>query len=260
MSEYDPSELLSLCESIIEDGELTYEEIYQLAEWLNHHEEACHCWPGNQLIAPLQKVWADGKITKTEAREIARLILRVQKESAKREAARALTTALERAITLSRSFDPTEARLPLIPFSTSVKSRTDKGVTYDVDLQGPTCTCPDFRTFRHRWPVAHLTRCCKHVLSVYQQLEPSTGWPGWLRAFVNVSWTPHPKQDWMVVEVASALVLISTAPDGWANAYVSESGPYDRYGYHVRDDRWSYGIEPPKSDRIRHALVAFSAA
>ena len=69
MSDYDPSELLVLCESIIEDGELTYDEIYQLAEWLNNDREACLHWPGNLLVEPLRKAWADGKITKTEARK-----------------------------------------------------------------------------------------------------------------------------------------------------------------------------------------------
>ena len=46
MSDYDPSELLLVCDSIIEDGELTYDELYQLAEWLNSHREACVHWPG----------------------------------------------------------------------------------------------------------------------------------------------------------------------------------------------------------------------
>jgi hypothetical protein len=82
MSDYDPSELLLLCESIIEDGELTYDELYQLAEWLNNHQEACSNWPGGLLVAPLQKAWADGKITKTEARQVARIIIEVRKEAA----------------------------------------------------------------------------------------------------------------------------------------------------------------------------------
>jgi hypothetical protein len=50
MSDYDPSELMVVCESIIEDGELTYDELYQLAEWLNNDREACLHWPGNLLV------------------------------------------------------------------------------------------------------------------------------------------------------------------------------------------------------------------
>ena len=58
MSDYDPSELLLVCDSIIEDGELTYDELYQLAEWLNGHREACVHWPGSLLVEPLQRTWA----------------------------------------------------------------------------------------------------------------------------------------------------------------------------------------------------------
>ena len=50
MSDYDPNELLLICDSIIEDGELTYEELYQLAEWLNSHQEACLLWPGRAFV------------------------------------------------------------------------------------------------------------------------------------------------------------------------------------------------------------------
>ena len=45
MSDHDPREFLVLCESIMEDGELTNDELYRLAEWLNSHQEACYNWP-----------------------------------------------------------------------------------------------------------------------------------------------------------------------------------------------------------------------
>ena len=63
MSEQDPNELLIICDSIIEDGELTFQELYQLAEWINGHPEACAHWPGSLLVEPLQIAWADGKIS-----------------------------------------------------------------------------------------------------------------------------------------------------------------------------------------------------
>ena len=50
----------------MEDAHLTYDELYKMAEWLNSHHEACFR-PGDLLLEPLQKAWADGKITKTEA-------------------------------------------------------------------------------------------------------------------------------------------------------------------------------------------------
>ena len=96
-------------------------------------------------------------------------------------------------------------------------------------------------------PTGHLTRCCKHTCGAYAQLEPSGGWPGWLGAFLRLSWTPHPKQKWLVLQIRpawfvlqarSALVLISSAPNGWADVFASKDGCYDRYGYNVVEDRW----------------------
>ena len=53
------------------DGGLTYDELYKLAEWRSNHREACVRWPGDLLVKPLQKAWADSKMTKTEARQVA---------------------------------------------------------------------------------------------------------------------------------------------------------------------------------------------
>jgi hypothetical protein len=77
MSDYNPGELLLVCDTIIEDGELTYDELYQLAEWLNGHREACAHWPGDRLVKLLQKAWADSKIARgrRNARQ-GRLLLR----------------------------------------------------------------------------------------------------------------------------------------------------------------------------------------
>ena len=253
MSDYDPSELLLLCESIIEDGELTYDELYQLAEWLNNHQEACSNWHGSLLVAPLQKAWADGKINKTEARQVARIIIEVRKDEAKRDAEKASEQATEIASEAARTFDLTRPNLPTIPFVTHVKSHTKKGGFYEVNLSGPTCTCPDFRSFRHRLSAGHLTRCCKHVFDAYARLEPSGGWPGWLGAFLALSWTPHPHQEWGILSIRQGwltfrqpeLVLISSAPNRWANVFAPDDGHYDRYGYDVIEDRWAYEIEPP---------------
>jgi hypothetical protein len=267
MSDYDPSELLIVCDSIIEDGELTYDELYHLAEWLNGHREACVHWPGSLLVEPLQKAWADGKITKTEARQFARLLLQIRKEAAKREADQQTAQAVEIASQIVQTFDLSHAKLPAIPFSTRIKSHTRKSEFYKVDLSEPTCSCPDFRSFRHKLPTGHLTRCCKHVFDAFAQLEPSTGWPGWLRSFLGLAWAPHPQKDWHVLSVRPGwfslrvppvFFLISSAPNRWADVFTSDNGNYDRYGYNVLEDRWAYNLEPPNSEKIRKAIVAFS--
>ena len=126
---------------------------------------------GSLLEAPLQKAWADGKVTKTEARQVARVIVQIRKEVAKREseeatkreAEEAFARAVETASEAAHTFELTSLNLRTIPFTTRVKSHTKRGIFYEVNLSGPSCTCPDFRSFRHKLSAGHLTRCCKHV-------------------------------------------------------------------------------------------------
>jgi hypothetical protein len=266
MSDLDTRELLILCETILEDGELTYDELYKLAEWLNNHPEACFEWPGDLLVAPLQKAWSDGKITKTEARQVARVIRDIRKEAAKRQREKALAQAAQLASEVARMVDLTRPNLPTIPFSTRVKSHSRRGEFYEVNLNGPTCTCPDFRSFRYGLSAGHLTRCCKHVFDAYTQLEPRDGWPGWLGAFLDFRWPPDPRQEWSVLPIRQGwltfqrphLVLICSAPNRWANIFAPDSGRYDRYGYNVIEDRWAYDILPPGSEKIREGILNFT--
>jgi len=238
MSDYDPREILVLCESIMEDGELTYDELYRLGEWLNNHQEACSNWPGNLLVEPLQKAWADGKVTKTEARQVGRVILQIRKEAAKRDEEEAIAYATKIASQAARTFELTHPNLPTIPFTTRVKSHTKRGVFYEVNLSGPSCTCPDFLSFRHRLSAGHLTRCWKHVFRAYAKLGSHDTWPGWLRSFLDFPWPPHPRKEWLVLSIRRGwftlqrpqLVLISSAPNHWADVFASKDSCYDRYG------------------------------
>ena len=54
------------------------------------------------------------------------------------------------------------------------------------------------------------------------------------------------------------LVLISSAPNRWADIFAFDKGRYDRYSYNVAEDRWSYDIEPPASEKIRKGILNFT--
>jgi hypothetical protein len=191
---------------------------------------------------------------------MARLIVQIRKEAAKREAEEAFAQAVEVASLTVRSFDVTRPRLPSIPFSSRAQSHTSRGVFYEIDLSGPACTCPDFLSYRYRLPTGHLTRCCKHIFTTYAQVKPVGGWPSWLGAFMRLAWTPHPQKEWLVVnnrpgwfvfQARPNLVLISSPPNGWADVFAPDDGQYDRYGYNVAEDRWAYNIQPRDADRIQ---------
>jgi hypothetical protein len=101
------------------------------------------------------------------------------------------------------------------------------------------------------------------LVDAYAQLEPSAGWPGWLRSFLDLAHPPHPKQNWPVLKITpgwfsldgrTSFVLISSPQKDWANVFTSDNGNYDCYGYDLSKDRWAYEIESPNSERIREAV------
>lgn len=74
------TEFMKLIDQVAEDGELTFNEIGQLAKWLNANKEGRKLWPASVFIKLLQNVFADGKIDRSEAAEVGKLIQTVRRE------------------------------------------------------------------------------------------------------------------------------------------------------------------------------------
>jgi hypothetical protein len=53
-----------MCETILKDGELTYDELYKIAGMAHRESRSVYSGPADLLVAP-SKAWADGKVTKT---------------------------------------------------------------------------------------------------------------------------------------------------------------------------------------------------
>jgi len=162
---------------------------------------------------------------------------------------------MERAASAASNMDLSVALLPSIPVTLRVKSHSEANVVYDVDLTGPSCTCPDWRGARSQLPNGSLTRCCKHVLDAFGRLEPAGGWPGWLGAFLEQGWKPHPRKRWFIVRLGSDFGLVSVGGNDWSDVFAVVGGSYERFGYNIPDLRWSYGNEPPRSDEITQAIL-----
>jgi hypothetical protein len=180
MSEFDPTELIALCDSILDFGEVTESEAYNLADWLNKHNEACLHWPGEDLVRPLQEIWADGRVTRTELRRLTGLLRSIYKEWTKIQSDESMKRARQQVEELAASMPPPEPKLPPIDLTVRIKSHSQRDVRYDVDLSGPSCTCPDWRGWRADLPIGHLTRCCKHTFDAYSQIIPRGLWRGWI--------------------------------------------------------------------------------
>jgi hypothetical protein len=251
-------DLITLCASIMSDGEISADEAYNLAAWLNEHPEAATTWPGSELIKPLQEIWADGSANRRDLHRLARLLISVQREWAARHPRGGISTIDGESASAFTLGDLNDARLPSVSAKFRVPSQSDSGTIYEVDLAGPSCTCPDWRTWRSHLPVGDLTRCCKHVLDVYAQIvrQESTG--GCLMAFIENGWPPHPGAEWHLATIGDDTVLFCTASaKGWANVFAKDGESYARFGYNVEEDRWAYGLLPVGGEQIAATIISF---
>jgi len=256
MNENESFELIALCEEILDDEEVTVDEVCRLGDWLAAREEARRTWPGEVLAAPVQEALLDRKVNKAEIRRVSGLLRRVQKEWVKRREELVQQAAIERAASAASSIDLSLALLPSIPVTLRVKSHSEETVMYDVDLSGPSCNCPDWRGARSQLPKGSLTRCCKHVLDAFGRLTPAGGWPGWLGAFLEQGWKPHPGKRWFILRLGSHFGLSSVGGNDWSDVFSVVGGGYQRFGYNIAEQRWSYGNDPPQADEIAKAILS----
>jgi len=255
MSQSDSDELIAVCEEILEDDEVTVEEVFRLGEWINSHERARRSWPGEVLAPTIQEVLLDGEVTKTELRRVAALLRRTRREWVLRRQEKLQQGASEKALQAAKTMDLAQPKLPSIPCTLKVRSHGGGDLFYDVDLTGPSCNCPDWRSRRRGLPLGDLNRCCKHVLDAFNCVTPDGGWPGWLGAFLEDSWTPHPSKRWFVLQVAGHCALTSTSGSDWAEVFSHTHEGYQRFGYNVAEHRWAYGIAPTGAAEIVKAIM-----
>jgi hypothetical protein len=242
------SEFFELLEQIVEDGELTYKEIYEVGKWINANKAARTEWPVSEFYQLLKGIFADGKMERSEAVQVARLIQSVRREWARRKASQSAPTVYELA------FDPTTPKIPSIPTRLSIPSESDDDVSYEVDFTGPTCDCPDFKAGRAKLPVGHISRCCKHIMEGYSRLRPEDGWPVWFDAFIEQGIRPNPKLQWAVVPVGNFYALVSSPMKGWGNVYIQDDSGNNQFGYNISEDRWSYDTAPQGASKLEAAI------
>lgn len=248
---------LQLIEEVAEDGELTHKEIYQLAKWLNDNKEGRKAWPANQFLPLLKSVFSDGSIDKAEALQVGNLIQKTRREWARDHAQNAAPDddMIPGAV---RKFDDTTPRLPSIETILQIESFNEADITYEVDLTGPSCSCPDFSTYRSALPSGHISRCCKHIMQAYAEVRPPDGWPSWLDPFFEAGFRPLPSQQWSVFKTPAGNYLVSSENRSWGNVYASSGGNNQKYGYNVDEDRWSYGNEPPEAEMLASGIRKLS--
>jgi hypothetical protein len=235
------------------NGELSTDEVWQLAEWLNQQpDKIVESWPAKSLVGALQTAFADKKLTEAELEELANTIVAIEElwmeafpESADREAEELLTSAA--------IVEESKPEAPSIPIAAEMpdESRAD---TFTVDLQHHTCTCPDWVENRAAFPEGDYRRCCVHLLRAFQNLaqeHESVRRDPLFTSFIEEQNRRNQGAEvdsvWRVVVVNGTRVLYGAAPTSeWVNVFApGDDGAYRRFGYNRRKRRWTYGDRPP---------------
>ena len=265
MTGNDFFELIALCEQILDDGEVTVDEVRKLDDWFTEHEDAKRIWPGTVLAAPIDDLMVDDSFSQEELRQLATLLRGVQKDWIERRDEMTHQVAhemvsVDTASAAARSMDLSQALLPPMPITCTLQSHSNDQVIYTVDLSGPSCTCPDWVGSRSKLPRGSLSRCCKHVFDAYIRLRPTDGWPGWLDAFFEKGWRPYPKKQWVVLRLDSTFALLSFGGNDWCDVFAVEDDTYERFGFNLIERRWSYDNKPGEADRIEGELLKQAAS
>ena len=227
---------LKLIEEVAQDGELTHKEIYELAKWINDNEAGRKTWPASQFLPLLKDVFADGKIERSEAEQVGRLIQKVRREWAREHALAG--SELDQSVldNLITKFDLGQPKLPVIENEIEVKSLSESnalygsdsanetGPVFQVDFSAPSCSCSDFKSNRQQLPVSHISRCCEHIMLGYSQIRPDDGWPSWLDSLLEAGFRPLPDQSWAIVKSDDCNFLVSSAHPDWGNVYAQIDG------------------------------------
>ncbi|MDQ6913584.1 MAG: hypothetical protein M3128_12005 [Verrucomicrobiota bacterium] len=246
-------EFRNLCAAILDDGEVTAAEAYRITEWLNAHPDVVSAFPTQELIEPLRRIWKDGVANRRELERLARLIVRLQRTGSDDPAQ---LNETDNTIELP-FFAALEAGVPRLP-RIQVRRQIE---TYEVNLDGPSCSCSNWSAQRSQLPIGHLTRCCQHIFLAYAQLPQITAANDWLASYFELGWPVTPPTEWELVAIDKEKVLISTASDkGWANVFAKDEKLYKRFNYHLKEHRWAYDSVPRWEWVITDAIRSLTSA
>jgi hypothetical protein len=253
--------VIRFLKGVTSDGELTSDEVWSLANWLNAQpDEVRAAWPGAGLVDILNTIFADGKVVPEEMEELALNIVSIQDLWAEQFAEKhddaadfevPETSGDGKVILPARK----PAQLPSVPFKAQIEAA-------EIDLTGPRCTCSQWSERRWNFPEGDYRRACEHVIHAYTRAAADAGFKGepLFDAFIHDQQArggTSPLETWEVITISGKDVLSGSRPDReWINFLIPTKEGYHRYGYNKVDRRWSYGEAPRGIARSLQSLFA----
>lgn len=249
---------ISLCRNLMADGELSGEEVWELANWLNNHPDAAREWPGSIFVEPLQRAFEGGEITGSGLFEIAELLTRIETEWCAAISGPSKSAGRNRPV--PHTVAPQVLRkveLPFSPLVLSVRSRSGRGY-YQVDLSNQSCDCPDWESKRQAFALGSPSRCCKHMAEAFLEAHRKghVAFDGPMLEILSLEAGLSISPEWHALQIGKRLVFVAHGSGEWINVYAPREGAYTRFGYNSLQERWAYGVRPHKSREILESIDA----
>lgn len=238
--------LITRCRKMLSDGELSGDEVWSLANWMNKNPECTKSWPGEVLAPALKAVFEDGIIEIEELEHLALLLLDIERQWSLHQ------TAVQQEQKLaSREEAVAErvvVRVPRFAHRCSVESFSSDD-SYDVDLDWQSCPCPDWIDRRRGFALESPDRCCKHIVRAIfdneldDQLDPLPR--SILENCYERSRGADMGAEYFLLSYKDNKALLSVTESDWINVYaLGGDGCFERFGYNRLERRWAYGESP----------------
>ena len=244
-------QLINFCRTLTLDGDISDEDAWELGNFLNENPECCDEWPGDELASLLSKIFANGSVAEYELKQLASKLGSIEKKAFKIFNKEQIADSIE-------SFSPYDCILPSIPTVVSIKSDSNPDESYSVDLSVSSCSCSDWYGARRHFHPNSLNRCCKHVAYALHKIKKGSEYPEWLQRLIDECRHSkkglNPKARWTMVLVKNSPVIVSSGTGDWINVYAHCDGYFSKFGYNLKEQRWSYGMRPYYSATIKSAL------
>jgi len=253
MNEEPHSQTLRVIRRITADSVLEIAEVLDLARFLNDHREARHSWPGAVLWKTLESVLEDGEISEEELVALGKMLEDIEAECVEVETPEdgsnpgAVTPRAQAAVGSVDAIGFT------IPESVSGSSmQTERGRLHAGNLAGPSCDCEEWVNQRAKLPERHPGRICRHVANALRERLQVTRGDGWSPAFrgmveevADLFRGTVPDAEWRELRVNERDYLLALAGDDWAHVYgPNAAGAYERFSYRRKTRRWFFGASP----------------
>jgi hypothetical protein len=242
--------------ALTHNGELSTDEVWQLAEWLNQQpDKIVNSWPAKPLVSALQTAFADKDLSHAELEDLANTIVAIEELWVETFAQSRDGPKNEGGAARSAVIEELKPEVPAIPIQAEIPA-DGRSETFTVNLQHHTCTCPEWEENRAAFPEGDYRRCCAHLTRAYHGLV-AQGQGGLRRdplfvAFIEEQARRNKGAEvdivWRLAVVNGTRVLYGASPASeWVNVFAPDEdgdGEIKRFGYNRRKKRWSYGDRP----------------